>query len=125
MDELIELIEHSGEVAKYFVEAEIALGDGNLADSQKSTRMAVQLFKAMKKDSLAETSEFLGVGGESVDYDYPNNMELVKQLCCLSSAAASLCAAQNEEAKVLDLLKKKVANHIITAIEIFDALYEN
>ena len=122
---LFEVIEHSGEAARRFVDAEIALGDGDLSASQAATKQGQMVFRSIKKDSFAEILEEIG-DAESLDYDYPNNMELIKVLCVASSTAGSLLAALEEsDAAVQNALKKKLASAISTAIEIFDALYEN
>ena len=122
---LYEVIEHSGEAARRFVDAEIALGDGDLSASQAATKQGQMVFRSIKKDSFAEILEEIGEA-ESLDYDYPNNMELIKALCVASSTAGSLLAALEEsDTAVQNALKKKLASAVSTAIEIFDALYEN
>jgi len=126
MEEILyEVIEHSGEAARRFVDAEIALGDGDLSASQAATKQGQMVFRSIKKDSFAEILEEIGEA-ESLDYDYPNNMELIKALCVASSTAGSLLAALEEsDTAVQNALKKKLASAVSTAIEIFDALYEN
>ena len=123
---LYEVIEHSGEAARRFVDAEIALGDGDLSASQAATKQGQIVFKSIKKDSFAEVLEEIGGETESLEYDYPNNMELIKTLSIASSTAGSLLSALEEsDAAVQNALKKKLASAISTAIEIYDALYEN
>ena len=123
---LYEVIEHSGEAARRFGDAEIALGDGDLSASQAATKQGQIVFKSIKKDSFAEILEEIGGEADSLDYDYPNNMELIKVLSIATSTAGSLLSALEEsDAAVQSALKKKLAAAITTAIEIFDALYEN
>ena len=127
MEEILyEVIEHSGEAARRFVDAEIALGDGDLSASQAATKQGQIVFRSIKKDSFSEILEQIGEAESTLDYDYPNNMELVKVLCIVASTAGSLLAAINgNDATIQNALKKKLASGIATAIEIFDALYEN
>ena len=123
---LYEVIEHSGEVARRFVDAEIALGDGDLSASQAATKQGQIVFKSVKKDSFAEILEEIGGNVATLEYDYPNNMELIKALSIASSTAGSLLAALDEsDAAVQNVLKKKLASAVNTAIEIYDVLYEN
>lgn len=123
---LFEVIEHSGEAARRFVDAEIALGYGDLSASQAATKQGQIVFRSIKKDSFAEILEAIGGNHESLDYDYPNNMELIKALCITASTAGSLLAAlEGHDATIQNALKNKLASSITTAIEIFDALYEN
>lgn len=126
-DNLYEIIEHSGEAAKYLIDSEIALSDGDIAKTQNITKLAQQLIRSMKKDSFAETLEAVGESGETLDYDYPNNLELTKCLCTICSSAGSLLSSleNGDDNAVIAVFKKKVASAICTAVEIFDALYEN
>lgn len=122
---LSELIETTAHASNCFLKSEIALNDGDVETCQKFSKEGQNLVKTLKKDTFAEIEEEYGNNQEDVnDYDYPNNMELIKSLNEIVMSAGSLLSIEDDK-KVLQIVVKSLYRAINTAKEIFAQLFEN
>lgn len=124
---LAEIIEQCGQAGKYLSASEIAMNDGDIAECQKQSKKAQELLKTMVRDVFKEFEDEYGdIGFKTNDYDYPNNMELIKALNELVYNLGVLVGLIIEK---MDNIKANVINQtkvgIATVNEIYLALYEN
>ena len=125
LDIVAELLETSSHACGSFLKSEMALNDGNVEDCQKYSKGGQTLVKALMKDTFVEIEEEFGENTESVnDYDYPNNMELIKSLNDINMSVGSLLGAGNDE-NIKSIVIKKLYRAINTTKEIFVCLFEN
>lgn len=125
LDVLAELIETSAHAANCFIKSEMALNDGDVEACQKYSNEGQTLVKTLKNDTFLETEEELGQNNEDVnDYDYPNNMELIKALNEVVMSAGSILAARDDE-NILKIVTKTLYKAINTSKEIYSQLFEN
>ena len=121
---LSELLESASTSCKFFIKSEIALNDGEIEICQKFSKEGQQLLKTLISDTFIEFREFYGLDvQECLDYDYPNNMELIKSLTILSKFIGGLIGSDDEKIEIM--YAKKVIKAINTVKEIYIALYEN
>lgn len=121
---LSELLETSASACENFIISEIALNDGNVELSQKASKDGQQLLKTLIKDTFLQfKEEFNTVSAETLDYDYPNNMELIKALNSLSKNGGALLGTDDD--KIVKILAEKLQQSINTVIEIYTNLFEN
>ena len=119
-----ELLQTSASACDNFIKSQIALEDGDVQACQNASQKGVQLIKAMIKDSFEEfEEEFDAKTSECLDYDYPNNMELIKALNSLSVNVGGLLGSEDD--KIADMFAKKIQISINTIKEIYLALFEN
>lgn len=119
-----ELLQTSASACDNFIKSQIALEDGDVQVCQNASQKGVQLIKAMIKDSFEEfEEEFDAKTSECLDYDYPNNMELIKALNSLSVNVGGLLGSEDD--KIADMFAKKIQISINTIKEIYLALFEN
>ena len=125
MDELIELLEASANACNNFIKSEIALNDGDVEAGQKNSRDGQVLVRALINDTFKELEEQLGENdGQTNDYDYPNNFELIRSLNELNMYVGGILAAEDDE-NIKKIVKKQLMHTINTVKEIYAALYEN
>jgi len=121
---LSELLESSSTACELFIKSEIALNDGEIEICQKFSKEGQQLLKTLISDTFIEFNEFYGLDvQECLDYDYPNNMELIKFLTILSKFIGGLIGSDDEKIEIM--YAKNVIKSINTVKEIYIALYEN
>lgn len=121
---LSELLESSSTACELFIKSEIALNDGEIEICQKFSKEGQQLLKTLISDTFIEFNEFYGLDvQECLDYDYPNNMELIKSLSILSKFIGGLIGSDDEKIEIM--YAKNVIKSINTVKEIYIALYEN
>lgn len=121
---LSELLESSSTVCELFIKSEIALNDGEIEICQKFSKEGQQLLKTLISDTFIEFNEFYDLDvQECLDYDYPNNMELIKFLTILSKFIGGLIGSDDEKIEIM--YAKNVIKSINTVKEIYIALYEN
>lgn len=121
---LSELLESSSTACELFIKSEIALNDGEIEICQKFSKEGQQLLKTLISDTFIEFNEFYGLDvQECLDYDYPNNMELIKSLTILSKFIGGLIGSDDEKIEIM--YAKNVIKSINTVKEIYIALYEN
>lgn len=121
---LSELLESSSTACELFIKSEIALNDGEIEICQKFSKEGQQLLKTLISDTFIEFNEFYGLDvQECLDYDYPNNMELIKSLTILSKFIGGLIGSDDEKIEIM--YAKNVIKSINTVKEIYSALYEN
>lgn len=121
---LSELLESSSTACELFIKSEIALNDGEIEICQKFSKEGQQLLKTLISDTFIEFREFYGLDvQECLDYDYPNNMELIKSLTILSKFIGGLIGSDDEKIEIM--YAKKVIKALNTIKEIYIALYEN
>ncbi len=124
-DELIELLEASASACNNFIKSEIALNDGEVELSQKYSRDGQVLVKSMINDTFKEIQEEIGeADGETNDYDYPNNFELLRALNEITIHIGGYLSAEEDE-NIKKIVGKKLSKTINTTKEIYLALYEN
>ena len=100
------------------------INDGDIAGSQSDTKKGQALMKALISDTFLEAEEELGENnGETNDYDYPNNMELIKSLNEICMHLGSFISSNEDIVKNIAL--KNLFKAINTAKEIYSSLYEN
>ncbi len=121
---LSELLESSSTACELFIKSEIALNDGEIEICQKFSKEGQQLLKTLISDTFIEFNEFYDLDiQECLDYDYPNNMELIKSLTILSKFIGGLIGSDDEKIEIM--YAKNVIKSINTVKEIYIALYEN
>lgn len=121
---LSELLESSSTACELFIKSEIALNDGEIEICQKFSKEGQQLLKTLISDTFIEFNEFYDLDiQECLDYDYPNNMELIKSLTNLSKFIGGLIGSDDEKIEIM--YAKNVIKSINTVKEIYIALYEN
>lgn len=125
LDLLAELIETTANAVNCFLKSEIALNDGDVEGCQKFSKDGQNLVKTLKNDTFLEIEEEFGENHEDVnDYDYPNNMELIKSLNEIVMSAGSLLSARDDES-IQKIVVKGLYKAINTTKEIFQQLFEN
>lgn len=123
--EILELLEGVSAANSAFIRSEIALNDGDIEASQKYSKEGQTLVKSMIKDTFQEVKEEFELDEEECnDYDYPNNLELIKALNDIAMNSALYLSSKDDE-NVSKIFKKKILQAINTAKEIFISLYEN
>lgn len=123
-----ELVEHSSHVASLLLDGEIALNDGSLEASQKANIDAQTLLSTMVKDIFVETKQALNQNVDATDdYDLPSTLELAKALSNTAQNAGSLIAliVENGSPRLQGILATKVLTNINTALEIYNAIFNN
>ncbi len=121
---LSELLESSSTACELFIKSEIALNDGEIEICQKFSKEGQQLLKTLISDTFIEFNEFYDLDvQECLDYDYPNNMELIKSLTIFSKFIGGLIGSDDEKIEIM--YAKNVIKSINTVKEIYIALYEN
>ncbi len=125
---LYEMVEQVGHVSKLLVSSEIALNDGELADSQKATMEAKNCLATMVGDVFEEfATECRTTIEETNDYDIPTVLELVRQLCDLEYNAGVMLGLtiDNQSESLYKTVQNKVQKCINTVVEIYNAIYNN
>ena len=98
---LSELLETSANACDAFIKSEIALNDGDLTTSQKSSKNGQTLMKALILDTFNEVEEALGENlQETFDYDYANVLELIRSLNEISMYIGAYIEAEEEVIKI-------------------------
>lgn len=121
---IAELLETTANACNCFIKAEMKINDGDIAGSQSDTKKGQALMKALISDTFLEVEEELGENnGETNDYDYPNNMELIKSLNEICMHLGSFMSSNEDIVKNIAL--KNLFKAINTAKEIYSSLYEN
>ncbi len=121
---IAELLETTANACNCFIKAEMKINDGDIAGSQSDTKKGQALTKALISDTFLEAEEELGENnGETNDYDYPNNMELIKSLNEICMHLGSFMSSNEDIVKNIAL--KNLFKAINTAKEIYSSLYEN
>lgn len=124
LDIISELLETTANACNNFIQSEMKMNDGEIQDAQKFSKNGQILMKALINDCFKEVEEAIGENiQEANDYDYPNNMELIKSLNEINMALGSYLSA--EEDIVKNIAVKNLFKAINTAKEIYLALYEN
>ncbi len=119
-----ELLQTSASACDNFIKSQIALEDGDVQACQNASQKGVQLIKAMIKDSFEEfEKEYKTSISDCLDYDYPNNMELIKALNSLSVNVGGLLGSEDD--KIADMFAKKIQISINTIKEIYLSLFAN
>ena len=122
--ETLNLLETSANACNFFIKSEMALNDGDIASSQKYSKNGQVLMKALVDDVFFEVEEELGENlGEVNEYDYPNNMELIKSLNEIAMALGSYMTSTDVTIK--NIAVKKLYKAMNTSKEIYLALYQN
>ncbi len=122
--ETLNLLETSANACNFFIKSEMALNDGDIASSQKYSKNGQVLMKALVDDVFFEVEEELGDNlGEVNEYDYPNNMELIKSLNEIAMALGSYMTSTDVTIK--NIAVKKLYKAMNTSKEIYLALYQN
>lgn len=125
LDLLAELLEASAHACNCFIKGEIALNDGNVEDCQKANKEGQVLVNALIKDTFWEIEEEFGENnGQTNDYDYPNNLELIKSLNEITMQVGSLLASIDDE-NIKKIVIPQLYKSINTSKEIYLALFEN
>ena len=118
---LSELLESSSTACELFIKSEIALNDGEIEICQKFSKEGQQLLKTLISDTFIEFNEFYDLDiQECLDYDYPNNMELIKSLTILSKFIGGLIGSDDEKIEIM--YAKNVIKSINTVKEKYIAL---
>ena len=121
---IAELLETTANACNCFIKAEMKINDGDIAGSQSDTKKGQALTKALISDTFLEAEDELGENnGEANDYDYPNNMELIKSLNEICMHLGSFMSSNEDIVKNIAL--KNLFKAINTAKEIYSSLYEN
>lgn len=121
---IAELLETTANACNCFIKAEMKINDGDIAGSQSDTKKGQALMKALISDTFLEAEEELGENNrETNDYDYPNNMELIKSLNEICMHLGSFMSSNEDIVKNIAL--KNLFKAINTAKEIYSSLYEN
>lgn len=124
LDIIAELLETTANACDSFIKCEMMINDGEIQESQKYSKNGQILMKALIKDCFKEIEEVIGENiQETNDYDYPNNMELIKALNQISMYLGSYLSASEDLVKNIAI--KNLFKAINTAKEIYEALYEN
>ncbi len=124
LDIIAELLETTANACDSFIKCEMMVNDGEIQESQKYSKNGQILMKALIKDCFKEIEEVIGENiQETNDYDYPNNMELIKALNQISMYLGSYLSASEDLVKNIAI--KNLFKAINTAKEIYEALYEN
>ena len=125
MEELYELLEASASACNNFIKCEMALNDGDVEASQRYSRAGQVLVRALVNDTFKEIEEEIGENdGQTNEYDYPNNFELLRALSEISIHVGGLLSAEDDE-KIKKIVEKNLLHTINTVKEIYLALYEN
>ena len=119
-----ELLQTSASACDNFIKSQIALEDGDVQACQNASQKGQQLVRTLIKDTFEEFEEEYKTSlSDSLDYDYPNNMELIKALNSLSVNVGGLLGAEDE--KIALMFAKNIQKSINTVKEIYLALFEN
>ncbi len=125
---LCELLSVSSHLCSLFVDSEMAMNDGDIAQSQNFTKQGQNLLKVVIGDTFAEYKEEFGTNEDDVCvYDIPSMLALSKfcsQICYHASTLLSLLH-QGKTDVVFDNTAKLVAKDINTVEEIYNQIFEN
>lgn len=120
---LAELLEASAHACNCFIKGEMALNDGDVEACQKANKEGQVLVNALIKDTFLEIEEEFGENdNQTNDYDYPNNLELIKSLNEITMQVGALLSADENIKKIVLPALFRAIN---TAKEIYLALFEN
>lgn len=120
---LAELLEASAHACNCFIKGEMALNDGDVEACQKANKEGQVLVNALIKDTFLEIEEEFGeTDNQTNDYDYPNNLELIKALNEITMQVGALLSADENIKKIVLPALFRAIN---TAKEIYLALFEN
>lgn len=120
---LAELLEASAHACNCFIKGEMALNDGDVETCQKANKEGQVLVNALIKDTFLEIEEEFGENdNQTNDYDYPNNLELIKALNEITMQVGALLSADENIKKIVLPALFRAIN---TAKEIYLALFEN
>lgn len=123
-----ELIENSGHIAKILLAGEIAMNDGDVAQSQKCTIEAQNLLKVMLDDVFQEVIEDFGIEcDEMVDYDLPTTLELARVLSEMNYNAGVLInlVLDKQSESIIESVQTKIVKDINTVKEIATVIFFN
>lgn len=124
-DEILELLEGVSSANNAFIKSEIALNNGEVEDSQKYSKEGQILLRSMINDTFDEVVEELEIqSNETLEYDYPCTMELIRALNTILMNA-SMYLSSSDDKNITEILSLKIITAINTAKEIFNSLYEN
>ena len=124
-DEILELLEGVSSANNAFIKSEIALNNGEVEDSQKYSKEGQILLRSMINDTFDEVVEELEIqSNETLEYDYPCTMELIRALNTILMNA-SMYLSSSHDKNITEILSNKIITAINTAKEIFVSLYEN
>lgn len=76
----IELIENLAECSKLLLKSQIAIDDGDIAQSQKLFLNVKDIMSTLVKDTFVEVYEMCGNNNEKVDYDI-SSLNLAQLMC--------------------------------------------
>ena len=122
---LCELIENASEASKFLIQSEVALNDGELAQSQKSTMSAINILNTLKDDVFEEVAEEFELDLTQKQDVEPSSLNLAYYLTDVCHCGGVLLSMINEgiEERVTEIAKTKLAKAIATSIELFETLY--
>ncbi len=124
-DEILELLEGVSSANNAFIKSEIALNNGEVENSQKYSKEGQILLRSMINDIFDEVVEELEIqSNETLEYDYPCTMELIRALNTILMNA-SMYLSSSDDKNITEILSLKIITAINTAKEIFNSLYEN
>jgi len=128
LDVLCELVSVSSHLCSLFVDSEMAMNDGDIAQSQNFTKQGQNLLSVVIGDTFAEYKEEFGTTENDLfDYDVPSTLALSKfcsQICYHASTLISLLH-QGKTDVVFDNTAKLVAKDINTVEQIYNLIFEN
>ena len=119
-----ELLQTSASACDNFIKSQIALEDGDVQACQNASQKGQQLVRTLIKDTFEEFEEEYKTSiSDCLDYDYPNNMELIKALNSITKNGGALLGCDDE--KIVKIIAEKLQQSINTAVEIYINLFEN
>lgn len=129
IEELNELLEQSSNTMLYLINSQIALENGEIADSQKNNILAKNLISVMIKDSMQEVEENLSTINEDIyEYDIANTYELMRYLT-LMQISISMCICNEiedvKEQNTINIVNNKLIKNINTVKKLYYEIYCN
>ena len=119
-----ELLQTSASACDNFIKARLRLKMATCKHVKMPAKRGQQLVRTLIKDTFEEfEAEYKTSLSDCLDYDYPNNMELIKALNSLSVNVGGLLGAEDE--KIALMFAKNIQKSINTVKEIYLALFEN
>ena len=120
-----ELIEAASESSKLLILSQLAIDDGDLAQSQKYFLQVKDILNTLKNDTFKEVKELLAEDiTDSDDYDISSlNLACLLNDACKTAGILIGMELEQQPDAIKNVMLNKIAKTINACIELFDTLF--
>lgn len=120
-----ELIEAASESSKLLILSQLAIDDGDLAQSQKYFLQVKDILNTLKNDTFEEVKELLAEDiTDSDDYDISSlNLACLLNDACKTAGILIGMELEQQPDAIKNVMLNKIAKTINACIELFDTLF--